>query len=363
MFNQLWKTAESNSVKVLKALKEVRLAESDLWGSTGYGLDDFGREKLEKAYAYCFGAEASLVRPNISSGTHVAYLVAMSLDLAKKKVAFSPCEPYDSVFENIKHLLWKWVVWDLNDEPVNADVLWLQRSGGYRWHEGLNIDELRKAIDLFRSLNPDAVIVVDNCYGEFVEDLEPSQVGADIVFGSLIKNLGGTVTPTGAYVAGKKELVDKVSEVLFGPALAKEQGATGNFLKGAFQGLFLAPIMVYNALLSKQLMLERLNNTLKERFPFSDIIVRTRWDDEEHMLAAAQIIQSTGPVNSHVSPTPFEMGGYADPIVMAWTGFIQGESLSLSADGTVKPPYELFIQPGVNPFIIEGLSAELKSLL
>jgi len=361
--NQLWKIAESNSNKVLKAFNEIRLSESDLWGSTGYGLDDFGREKLEKAYAYCFGTEAALVRPNISSGTHVAYLVALSLGLAKKKVVFSPSEPYDSVFENIRHMLGNWVIWDSSEKPVKGDILWLQRSGGYRWKEGLNIDELRKAIDLFRSFNGDAVVVVDNCYGEFVEDLEPTHVGADIVFGSLIKNLGGTVTPTGAYVAGREELVNKVSEVLFGPALSKEQGATGSFLRNAFQGLFMAPVMVHNALVSKQLMLDSLSNTLKERFPFSDIIVRTRWNDEESMLNAAKIIQSTGPVNSHVTPVPFQMGGYVDPIVMAWTGFIQGESLSLSADGAVKPPYELFIQPGVNPFIIEGLTAQLKSLL
>ncbi|WP_018963142.1 methionine gamma-lyase family protein [Coprothermobacter platensis] len=362
MLDALWTIAQVNYNRLLDAFRAVRLSESDLWGSTGYGLDDLGRDKLENVYFLYFGAEDALVRPNISSGTHASYLVASSLGLKDKSVLFTPFEPYDSVFENIRPLLGKWSVWNGQDNS-KADVLWLQRSGGYRWFEGLNITQMQTIIERFHSINPNGIVVVDNCYGEFVEEKEPTHVGADLCFGSLIKNPGGTITPTGAYVVGKQALVERVSKTLFGPALADEQGATGPFLHSAFHGLFLAPLLVYNSLVSKEKLVDKLPNALEERFPFSDIIVRTRWETKEKMISAAQLIQHVGPVNSYVTLEPFAMGGYKDPIVMAWTGFVQGESLSLSADGTVSEPFELFIQPGVNPFIIEELSAKLNSIV
>lgn len=354
--------AKENTARLLKAFRAAKVAESDLWGSTGYGLDDVGRSKLEAVYSSYFGAEAALVRPQIVSGTHAAYLIARALNLGTATTVFCPFRPYESVFHNIAPLLGQTVVWD-GTGTTRGDYLWLQRSGGYTWNQGLNIAELAGVIHTFKSNNPDGLVIVDNCYGEFVEEVEPTSVGADLVFGSLIKNPGGTVTLTGGYVVGRADLVAKVAEALYGPALGSEQGSTGSFVREALQGFFLGQLLTFNAILGKLLLLEQLANTLKERTPFADLIVRTRWSDRETQLAAARVVQRMGPINSHVTPEPFFMAGYENPIVMAWTGFVQGESLSLSADAEVAEPYMLFIQPGVNVFVVELLATELKQLV
>ncbi len=352
-----------NVSKVLDAFHKVRLTEADLIGSTGYGYDDIGRDKLEDVYAYVFGGEDAIVRPQITSATHAIYLALRGVASKDSHVLFWGT-PYDTAIPiltgNSPHSLKDNVasVKILNeptdDEIKHANIIMMQRSGGYTFFSGYNIDTLAERIRRIRSLNKHAIIVVDNCYGEFVEDREPLHVGADIVIGSLIKNPGGTLAPTGGYIVGEKSLIEAIADFAFSPALGKEVGPTGDFLWRAYQGLFFAPSFVAEALWSKAYILDVFKShgveVLDEIYPYSDIIIRIRLGSGKLMQRFAEVIQGAGPVNAHFAPVPERLPGYDHDIIMAAPSFVSGASLELSADGRFAEPYEIYMQPGVSRY-------------
>ena len=352
-----------NVAKVLDAFHNVRLTEADLIGSTGYGYDDMGRDKLEEVYAYVFGGEDAIVRPQITSATHAIYLALRGVVSKDSHVLFWGT-PYDTVRpiltgDNPYSLKSNVASVKIRKEPTDddikhANVIMMQRSGGYAFFSGHNIDTLAERIKRIRLLNEQAIIVVDNCYGEFVEDREPLHVGADIIVGSLIKNPGGTLAPTGGYIVGRQHLVRNIADFAFSPALGKEVGPTGEFLWRAYQGLFFAPSFVAEALWSKSYILglfkEHGIEVLEEMYPYSDIIVRIRLGSDKLMQRFVEIIQGSGPVNAHFAPVPERLPGYDHDIIMAAPSFVSGASLELSADGRFAEPYEIYMQPGVSRY-------------
>ncbi len=363
IFARITDVAKKNVERVLDAFHSVRLTEADLVGSTGYGYDDIGRDKLEEVYAMIFGGEDAIVRPQITSATHGIYLTIQGVSGHSTNFLFWG-EPYDTVKSLLvgesKHTLASNVASVvIKSEPseediAGSDVIMLQRSGGYAFRAGYNIESLRERIEHIRSVNKDAIIIVDNCYGEFVDDREPLHVGADIVVGSLIKNPGGTLAPTGGYIVGKSKYIEAVADFAFSPALGKEVGPTGEFLWRAFQGLYFAPTFVGEALWSKAYILATMKDAgvdvLWEEYPFSDIIVRIRLHSPDLMSKFATLIQASGPVNAHFAPIPERLPGYDHDIIMAAPSFVSGASLELSADGRFAPPYEIYLQPGVSRY-------------
>lgn len=363
IYQSIQETGKRNVATVLEAFHLVKLSESDLIGTTGYGYGDIGREKLEKVYAYIFGGEDAIVRPQITSGTHAIYLAMRGLASAHTRFLFWG-DPYDTVRKLLvgdnRHSLKKniyqvKITENPSEEDIKgADIIMLQRSGGYKFIPGLNISSLSQRIDYIKKINAGAIILVDNCYGEFVEDKEPLHVGADVIVGSLIKNPGGTLAHTGGYIIGKKFLIEEIADFAFSPALGKEVGATRDFLGRAYQGLFFAPSMVAESLWSKTFILDKLNtldiDVLKESYPYSDIIVRIRLNSESFMLDFARIVQSMGPVNSHFLPIPESLPGYDKEVIMASPTFVTGATLELSADGVVEKPFEIYLQPGISRY-------------
>ncbi|MDI3327286.1 MAG: methionine gamma-lyase family protein [Alicyclobacillaceae bacterium] len=369
--------AFSNQIKVLEAFRHHRVSDVHLRGSTGYGYHDAGRETLESVYARVFRAEAALVRPQIISGTHALALAFFAVLRPGDTLIYATGEPYDTLRpvigppagEGGKGSLAEWGVrYDqvertpedgidleslrrrLNRGRVRAVAL--QRSGGYSGHRALTIDELEEAIRLVRECRPEAVVVVDNCYGEFTELREPVEAGADLVAGSLIKNPGGGLAPTGGYVAGKRSLVELVACRLTAPGIGSEAGPTGDVLRLFFQGLYLAPHAVAQAVKSAVFgaaLFERLGLPVQPRWDQrrTDLVQRFDLGSPEAVLAFCRAIQEASPVDAHVVPEPWTMPGYGDPVVMAAGTFIQGASLELSADAPIRPPYRVFAQGGL----------------
>ncbi len=363
LLNYIEQVGVSNSEKVLDAFHYVRLTEADLVGTTGYGYDDLGRDKLEKIYAMVFRGEDAIVRPQITSATHAIYLTLRGIANKDSSILFWG-QPYDTVRsiligsgkhslrQNVKSI--RIISNPSNDEIKEANIIMMQRSGGYVFSPGLTIDALKQRIDRIKAINPQAVIVVDNCYGEFVEEREPLEVGADVIVGSLIKNPGGTLAPTGGYIVGKAYLITQVAEFAFSPALGKEVGPTGDFLWRALQGFYMAPMFVAEALWSKAYILNELSRRnveiLRESYPYSDIIVRIRLRSGALMKKFTTVIQSSGPVNAHFTPVPERLPGYTHDIIMAAPTFVSGASLELSADGRFVDPYEIYMQPGISRY-------------
>lgn len=364
-----------NHAKVLAAFRQARVSEFHLKGSTGYGYGDSGRDTLEKVYADIFRAEKALVRGQIVSGTHAIALCLYGVLRPGDELLSVQGEPYDTLAEmiglrgkingSLKDIGVVYRQVDLTSEgnldfsrvgqalnPKTKMVL-LQRSAGYRWGASLGIEKLREIIKFIKDRMPDAVIFVDNCYGEFVELEEPVEAGADLVAGSLIKNPGGGLAPTGGYVAGQEKFVDMAAVRWSAPGIGAEVGPSGDIQRLLYQGLFLAPHVVSEALkgaVFASMFFEKLGYKVLPGYSDyrSDIVQAIMLGTPERMLAFCRGLQKGSPVDSHAIPVPNDMPGYGDPVIMAAGTFIQGATLELSADGPMRPPYAVYLQGGLS---------------
>lgn len=372
-FEKIDENAEYNQMKVLQAMQKNKVAEMHLSGTTGYGYNDEGRDTLEQVYADLFKTEAALVRPQIMCGTH-ALNIALSANLRPGDELLSPVgKPYDTMdeiigirpskgslaeygitykqvdlledgsfdFENIKKAI--------NEK---TKLVTIQRSKGYASRPTLSVERIGELISFIKGIKPEVICMVDNCYGEFVELIEPSEVGADMIVGSLIKNPGGGLAPCGGYIAGTKECIEQAAFRLSSPGLGKEVGATLGVNQSFYQGLFLAPTVVAGALKGaifaanayEKLGFKVIPNSTESRH---DIIQAVELNTPEGLIAFCKGIQSAAPVDSFVTPEPWAMPGYDADVIMAAGAFVQGSSIELSADGPLKPPYSVYFQGGL----------------
>lgn len=366
-------TAEYNQLKVLSAMQENQVSEACLLGTTGYGYNDLGRDTLEAVYAKVFHTEDALVRPQITCGTHALALALMS-NLRPGDELLSPVgKPYDTLEEVIgirpsKGSLAEYGIsykqvdlltdGSLDYENIRKSIgpktklVTIQRSKGYQTRPTLSVDRIGELIHFIKEIKPDVICMVDNCYGEFVEEKEPSDVGADMVVGSLIKNPGGGLAPIGGYIAGKKECVENAAFRLTSPGLGKEVGASLGALSSFYQGFFLAPTVTAGALKGAVFaanVYEKLGYAVVPDSKESrhDIIQAVTFGNPEGVIAFCQGIQAAAPVDSHVTPEPWDMPGYDAKVIMAAGTFVSGSSIELSADGPIKPPYAVYFQGGL----------------
>ena len=372
-FSVIDETAEYNQLKVLRAMQEHQVSEACLLGTTGYGYNDLGRDTLEEVYASVFHTESALVRPQITCGTHALALALMS-NLRPGDELLSPVgKPYDTLEEVIgirpsKGSLKEYGIsyrqvdllpdgsfdYDKIKENINEKtrLVTIQRSKGYQTRPTLSVKRIGELIAFIKGIKPDVICMVDNCYGEFVEKCEPSDVGADMVVGSLIKNPGGGLAPIGGYIAGKKECVENAAYRLTSPGLGKEVGASLGILSAFYQGLFLAPTVTASALkgaIFAANVYERLGYHVVPDSTESrhDIIQTVEFGTPEGVIAFCQGIQAAAPIDSHVTPEPWDMPGYDAQVIMAAGAFVSGSSIELSADGPIKPPYAVYFQGGL----------------
>ena len=372
-FERIDAVAELNQLKVLSALKENRVSEADFVRTTGYGYDDGGRDNLENVYATVFKGEDALVRAQLISGTH-AISTALFGNLRPGDELLSPCgKPYDTLDSiigindaagSLKEYGISYRQVDLKDDfsfdydgikaAINdrTALVEIQRSRGYAQRPTFSVDQIGELISFIKSVKPDLKVMVDNCYGEFVEEKEPLEVGADIIVGSLIKNPGGGLAPIGGYIVGKAEMVEKAAYRLTAPGLGKEIGANLGVNKDLFQGLFLSPQVVagaekgaiFAAYLFSKLGFEVSPLPEEERH---DIIQAVNFNTPEGLQAFCEGIQAAAPVDAFVTPVPSDMPGYDSQVIMAAGNFISGASIELSADGPMRPPYTAFFQGGL----------------
>ena len=373
-FEKIDETAEYNQMKVINAMQKNHVAEMHLNGTSGYGYNDDGRDTLEQVYADIFKAEAALVRPQIICGTH-ALNIALSSNLRPGDELLSPVgKPYDTMDEIIgirpsKGSLAEYGVsyrqvdlladgsfdYENIKKAINekTKLVTIQRSKGYASRPTLSVERLGELISFIKEIKPDVICMVDNCYGEFVERIEPTEVGADMIVGSLIKNPGGGLAPCGGYIAGTKECVEQAAYRLSSPGLGKEVGATiGGVNKEFYQGLFLAPTVVAGALKGaifaanayEKLGFKVVPDGKEERY---DIIQAVELRSAKGLIAFCKGIQAAAPVDSFVTPEPWAMPGYDDDVIMAAGAFVQGSSIELSADGPLREPYAAYFQGGL----------------
>ena len=372
-FDNIDKIAEYNQLKVIRAMQENRVSASCFNYASGYGYDDEGRDKLEQVYASVFHTESALVRPQITCGTH-ALALALSANLRPGDEVLSPVgKPYDTLEEviGIRPSCGSLAEYGITYSQVDlfedgsfdyenirkaindrTKLVTIQRSKGYQTRPSFSVAKIGELIAFVKSIKPEVICMVDNCYGEFVETIEPSDVGADMVVGSLIKNPGGGLAPIGGYIAGRKELIDACGYRLTSPGLGKEVGASLGVMQSFYQGLFLAPTVVASALKGAILaanIYERLGynvipNSTESRH---DIIQAVQFGNPDAVIAFCQGIQAAAPVDSFVSPIPWAMPGYDSEVIMAAGAFVQGSSIELSADGPIKPPYAVYFQGGL----------------
>ena len=374
-FKQIEEVAEFNQMKVLRAMQRQKVSTACFESTTGYGYDDLGRETLEAVYADVFGTEAALVRPQLTCGTH-ALTVALSAILRPGDELLSPVgKPYDTLEGvigikednppgSLKEFGISYRQVDLKEdgsfdlEGVKAalnektKLVTIQRSKGYATRKTLSVERIGELISYIKSIKPDVICMVDNCYGEFVETKEPTQYGADLCVGSLIKNPGGGLAPIGGYIAGKEELIDLCAYRLTAPGRGKEVGATLGVNQSFFQGFFLAPSVTAGALkgavfaanIYEKLGFSVVPDSTESRH---DIIQAVTLGSAEAVVAFCQGIQAASPVDSHVQPEPYAMPGYHSDVIMAAGAFVQGSSIELSADGPIEPPYAVYFQGGL----------------
>ena len=382
--------AEANQLKVVAAMQKNRVAANHFNLSTGYGYDDEGRDTLERVYADCFGAEAALVRPQITCGTH-ALAVALSANLLPGDELLSPNgAPYDTLEEVIGIRPSKCSLMEYGVQYRQVDLLpdgtfdfdgiraaigpktkliTIQRSKGYATRPSFSVAQIGELIAFCKQCKPDVLCMVDNCYGEFVEDTEPIQVGADMMVGSLIKNPGGGLAPIGGYIAGREDLIENCAYRLTSPGLGKEVGASLGVMQSFYQGFFLAPTVVCGALKGAVFaanIYEGLGYPVVPDGKESrhDIIQAVTLGSAEGVIAFCKGIQAAAPVDSYVSPEPWAMPGYDSDVIMAAGAFVQGSSIELSADGPVKPPYAVYFQGGLTWYHAKlGILKSLQSLL
>lgn len=373
-FSRIDRLAEYNQLKVLKAMQKNKVSDTHFESTTGYGYNDMGRETLEKVYADVFGAEAALVRPQLTCGTH-ALAVALSANLRPGDFLLSPVgTPYDTLQEVIgiresKGSLREYGIfyrqvdllpdgrfdYDGIEEALKNDyikMVTIQRSRGYSQRPSLSVERIGELIEFIKDISPDTICMVDNCYGEFVQKFEPAQAGADLCVGSLIKNPGGGLAPIGGYIVGKEEYVEQAAYRLNAPGLGKEVGATLGLNRQFYQGLFLAPTVtaaalkgaVYAAKLYEGLGFKAIPGSKQERY---DIVQAVELESPEKLVAFCSGIQAAAPVDSYVAPEPWDMPGYDSKVIMAAGAFVQGSSIELSADGPLREPYTVFFQGGL----------------
>ncbi|MBA8778758.1 methionine gamma-lyase family protein [Staphylococcus schleiferi subsp. coagulans] len=372
-FKEIEARSLENQARVLDAFHHIKITESDLLGSTGYGYDDFGRDHLEAVYAHTFKAEDALVRPQLISGTHAITVALQSMLKPGDSLMYITGKPYDTLLEvigengnGIESLTEYGIHYqevDLKEDQIDVDrvlqainettkVIAIQRSKGYSQRPSISVDEIGRAIQTIKKEHPHIIVFVDNCYGEFVETKEPIEVGADLIAGSLIKNPGGGLAKIGGYIAGRRDLVERCGYRLTAPGIGKEAGASLYALQEMYQGFFMSPHVVSQSLkgaLFTSLLLERLNMRTTPRYDVqrTDLIQTVSFDTPEQMIQFCQSIQHASPINAHFSPEPSYMPGYEDDVIMAAGTFVQGSSIELSADGPIRPPYEAYVQGGL----------------
>ncbi|CAM4208415.1 methionine gamma-lyase family protein [Paenibacillus tarimensis] len=373
-FRQIDRIAEKNQWKVIRAFQKHQVSDFHFNGSTGYGYNDRGREVLDDVYADVFGAEAALVRPHFASGTHTISCALFGMLRPGDELLYITGKPYDTLHKVIGSRgdgtgsLQDWGVkykdvalldqgeidWEAVEAAVNAQttVIGIQRSRGYDWRRSYTVDDIRMMVERIRAIKSDVIIFVDNCYGEFTEELEPTQVGVDIMAGSLIKNPGGGLAATGGYICGRAPLVSKAAYRLTAPGIGGEVGAMLDTLRSMYQGLFLAPHVVGQAIKGSVFaaaMFEELGFETMPRWdsPRTDLIQAVRFGSSEHLIHFVQGIQQAAAVDAHVLPEPWDMPGYEHPVIMAAGTFIQGGSLELSADAPIRNPYIAYMQGGL----------------
>ena len=389
-FRHIDQVAEFNQAKVIAAMQKNRVNATHFNLSTGYGYDDEGRDNLERVYADCFGAEAALVRPQITCGTH-ALALALGANLLPGDELLSPVGgPYDTLEEvigirpspcSLKEYGVSYRQVDLlpdggfDYDGIRAAInektrlVTIQRSKGYATRPSYSVEEIGKLIAFCKECKPDVLCMVDNCYGEFVETQEPTNVGADMVVGSLIKNLGGGLAPTGGYICGRKECIERCAYRLSAPGLGREVGANLGLLTSFYQGLFLAPTVVSSAVrgaVFAAACYEKLGFTVvpSSKEARHDIIQCVELGSPEGMVAFCKGIQSAAAVDSYVDPVPAPMPGYDSDVIMAAGAFVQGSSIELSADGPVREPYAVYYQGGLTWYHAKlGVLLSLQKML
>ena len=390
-FAKIDEVREYNQYKVLNSMRKNKLSDIHFNMSTGYGYGDIGRDTLDRIYADTFMCEDALVRPNIVSGTHAISLCLFGLLRPSDEMLSITGKPYDtldniiginnSLSGSLKDYKISYSQVDLTTNGEidydsikshinnNTKLVLIQRSTGYGWRKSLSIDDISQAIRYIKSIKPDIYCMVDNCYGEFLDFKEPTEVGADIMAGSLIKNPGGSIAPTGGYVAGKKKLVEMAADRLIAPGIGKECGATLGINRLLFQGLFFAPHVVSEAIKGAVLcakIFSMLGYDVNPQYNSarSDIIQAIKFKDSKALISFCQGIQAGSPVDSFVTPEPWDMPGYNDQVIMAAGGFVQGSSIELSADAPIRPPYIAYLQGGVTYDHVKiGLLFALQKLI
>lgn len=372
-FKKIDEICEINSLKVLSAFRKHQLSDSHFNQTTGYGYDDLGRDTLEQVYATIFKAEDALVRTQFISGTHALTVTLFGLLRPNDTLLSITGKPYDTLDEvigivpnnsSLKSFNVNYEQIDLVDNDFDYEkiekklkekfikVIEIQRSKGYSTRKSIVISKVEKVIKLIKKVSPKTIIMIDNCYCEFVSDREPIEVGADIAVGSLIKNLGGGIAPNGAYVVGRKDLVELVAERLTAPGEGKEVGPSLGMNKSLIQGLFMAPSVVASSLKTAvfaSLMLEKLGYDVEPKYneERADIVQNIIFKDPEKLIKYCQGIQQASPIDSHVTPEPWDMPGYTDKVIMAAGTFTQGSSIELSCDGPIREPYIAYEQGGL----------------
>ncbi len=363
-----------NQRKVLKAFRDNKVSDFHLTGTTGYGYDDSGRDTLEQVYADVFGAERCLVRGQIVSGTHAIAISLFGVLRPGDELMYITGEPYDTLasivdggeedtgslkdygidYQHIDLLEDGSVDFEKVEKQISdkTRVIGIQRSKGYSDRPSFTIAEIDEMVRRVRQMKEDVIIFVDNCYGEFVETMEPTELGVDLMAGSLIKNPGGGLVRTGGYVAGKEELVERCAYRMTSPGLGSESGASLDTLLEMYQGFFLAPHVVSQAVkgaIFTSALLEDFGMTTTPHYTAerTDLIQSVSFDTPEQMIGFCQMIQENSPINAHYTPVPSYMPGYTDDVIMAAGTFIQGSSIELTADGPIRPPYTAYVQGGL----------------
>ncbi|MEG0748803.1 MAG: methionine gamma-lyase family protein [Carnobacterium sp.] len=371
---QIHEVALANQNKVLSSFRNKKVSEQNFTPSTGYGYDDYGRDVLEELYADVFKAEAGLVRPQIISGTHAIATALFGVMRPGDDLLYITGSPYDTLLEivgvtgngigSFKEYQMGYDHVDLlEDGSVDFEtvkekitkkpkVVAIQRSRGYADRPSFTIEKIKEMIDVVKTVHPTAIIFVDNCYGEFVEQKEPIEVGADLMAGSLIKNPGGGLAKTGGYIVGRLDLIEACGYRLTSPGIGREAGASLYSLQEMYQGFFMAPHAVGEALkgaVYTAALLETcgVDSSPKWNDPRTDLIQMISLNDKDKMIQFAQTIQKYSPINAHVTPVGAYMPGYEDDVIMAAGTFIQGSSIELTADGPIRPPYTLYVQGGL----------------
>ena len=375
IFDEVESTCQINSSKVLNAFQKCNLQEAHLTSSTGYGIDEPGRNKIEEIYSEVFKSEDSLVRTQLISGTHALAVTLSALLRPNDTMLSITGEPYDTLKtvigigkeeskSSLKSYNIKYEQIDLVDNDFNVKkiqerlskkdikLVEIQRSIGYSTRKSLTIEKIEKVIKAIREVNNEVIIMVDNCYGEFVQDREPIEVGADIAVGSLMKNLGAGIATSGAYIVGRKDLIELCAERLTSPGIGKEIGPSLNQNPLLLKGLFFAPSVVASSVktaIFASRILEKLGYNVEPKYneKRADIVQTITLDSEEQLVKFCQGIQKGSPIDSNVIPFPSDMGGYDDKVIMAAGTFTQGSTIELSCDGPIRPPFIAYMQGGL----------------